>query len=106
MIKTTIVLFTILILSGGTARANTCLSARIEVTNQPRIELFADLVSNDRRIACNVRGSLHRLISVANDQKMRHKVWKRMLRQELKFTERATLTHLEKLADACNMSLR
>lgn len=95
-----------LILFAKPAESTTCLSAYIELTDEPRVELFVDLVKADCKIACNVRSSLHRLIFVASNQKMRRKVWRRMLRNELEFADRTSLTHVENLANACNMPLR
>ncbi len=82
------------------------LFGQVEVLNTPRIEEFEDLVRSDFTLPCWVKQSMPRLVRVAHDPRLRVIVWHRMCRQELYEASSKTLTHIEHLADICNMPLR
>ena len=87
-------------------QASTMLFGQVELTDEPRVDLFFDLAKQDPQIPCSIKRTLPRLVLVGTDNRMRRLVWKRMLRQELFYADRVELDRVEKLASKCNMPIR
>ena len=82
------------------------LFGQIEVHETPRVDQFENTICRDRELPCWVKAAMPRLFRVAQDDKLRVVVWKRMCRQELYLADQKYLSRIEMLAQACNMPLR
>lgn len=83
---------------------NKMLFGSVEYDAVPQLDEFAQKM-DEVGMPCVVKASLPRLLRVANDPKMRRKVWKRMKSEELYWVSAHDLAKVEAIAAACDMPL-
>lgn len=88
-----------------TTTAVTTLYGNIEYNDFPDVQSFEAQVLADRDISCDTKKAIRRLVRIADNDSQRMVVWHRMISQELIWASNRELSHIEEIAQACNMPL-
>ena len=85
--------------------SNITLYGMVEYNDVPDVQSFQEQILRDSAISCETKKAIDRLIRVADQDGLRHVVWHRMINQELVWVPQRDLSHVEAIAQACNMPL-